>query len=110
MGSSDPPATGTVQNLGAPVGAQVARVEANTIDLPSGVQPSTTSGLGCQVSRFGSPPSADTTYTSRLPSYSSLNATQRPSGEKRGLPARPWKLVSRRASPPARGTIQMFWA
>src|SRR5262252_7999165 len=110
MGSSGPPAAGTVQNRGAAAGAHVARLDANTIDFPSGVQPSTMSGPGCHVSRRGSPPSAETTYTSRLPAYSPLNATHLPSGEKRGLPACPWKLVSRRASPPARGTIQMFWA
>src|SRR5262245_28786147 len=110
MGSSGPPAAGTVQKRGAAAGAHVARPEANTIALPSGVQPCTTSGTGCHVSRRGSPPSAETTYTSRLPAYSPLNAIHLPSGEKRGLPACPWKLVSRRASPPARGTIQMFCA
>src|SRR6185369_12226423 len=110
MGCSGPPVTGTVQNRGAAAGASVARPEANTIDLPSGVQPSTTSGLGCHVSRLGSPPSAETTYTSALPAYSPLNAMRLPSGENLGLLAWPWKLVSRRASPPARGTIQMFWA
>src|SRR5262252_289158 len=110
MGSSGPPATGTVQKRGAAAGAHVARPEADTIDFPSGVQPSTTSGPGCHVSRRGSPPSAETTYTSRLPAYSPLNASHLPSGEKRGLLACPWKLVSRRASPPARGTIQMFCA
>src|SRR5262249_10293928 len=100
----------TVQNRGAAAGAQVARLEANTTDFPSAVQPWTTSGTGCHVSRRGSPPSAETTYTSRVPAYSPLNAIHLPSGEKRGLPAWPWKLVSRRASPPARGTIQTFWA
>src|ERR1041385_3312025 len=110
MGWSGPPVTGTVQNRGAAAGASVARPEANTIDLPSGVQPSTTSGLGCHVSRLGSPPPPETTYTSALPAYSPLNAIHLPSGEKRGFEACPWKLVSLRASPPARGTIQMFCA
>src|SRR5258706_9252593 len=110
MGSSGPPVRGTVQKRGAGLGAHVARPDANTTAFPSGVQPSTWSGPGCQVSRRGSPPSAGTTYTSRLPAYSPLNATQRPSGEKRGLLACPWKLVSRCASPPARGTIQTFCA
>src|SRR5262245_16516974 len=110
MGSSGPPAAGTVQKRGAAAGAHVARPEANTIALPSGVQPCTRSGSGCHVSRRGSPPSAETTYTSALPAYSPLNAIHLPSGEKRGLLACPWKLVSRRASPPARGTIQRFWA
>src|SRR5204862_7356479 len=110
MGSSGPPATGTVQKRGAGLGASEARPDVNTIALPSGVQPCTRSELGCHVSRLGSPPSAETTYTSRLPAYSPLNAIHLPSGENRGLLAWPWKLVSRRASPPARGTIQMFWA
>src|SRR6185503_7095574 len=82
IGSSTPPVAGTVQNLGAPLGAHVARVEENSTDLPSGVQPSTMSAPGCQVSRCGSPPSAGTTYTSKLPAYSPLNAIHRPSGEK----------------------------
>ena len=71
----------------APIGASLARPELNTTDLLSGVQPSTRSGLGCHVSRLGSPPSAETTYTSALPAYSPLNATHLPSGENRGLPA-----------------------
>ena len=60
IGSSTPPATGTVQQRGAPLGAAVARPDANTIDLPSGSQPCTLSAPGCHVSRFGSPPSAET--------------------------------------------------
>ncbi len=55
------------------------------IDLPSGVQPCTVSLPGCQVNRFGSPPSAGTTYTSMLPAYSALKAIDLPSGEKRGF-------------------------
>ena len=39
----------------------VARDELKTIDFPSGVHPWTTSAPGCQVRRFGSPPSAGTT-------------------------------------------------
>src|ERR1700741_4471325 len=110
IGSSTPPSTGTVQNRGAPLGDHVARVEENMIDLPSGVHPCTLSAPGCQVRRFGSPPSAATTYTSRLPAYSPLNAINFPSGEKCGFEVCPWKLVMRRAMPPARGTVQMFWA
>src|SRR5262245_25161198 len=33
-----------------------------------------------------------------------------PSGEKCGFDVRPWKLVRRRALPPARSTIQMLFA
>jgi len=36
------------------------------------------------VSRFGSPPAAETTNTSVLPSYWPVNATWVPSGENRG--------------------------
>ncbi len=61
MGCSTPPSAGTVQKRGAAVGAQVARAEANITDLPSCVQPCTVSAPGCQVSRFGSPPSEGTT-------------------------------------------------
>src|SRR5689334_349831 len=82
IGSSTPPCAETVQNRGAPVGAAVARAEAKTIDLPSGVQPCTESAPGCHVSRLGSPPSDETTYTSTLPAYSPLNAIHLPSGEK----------------------------
>src|SRR2546427_10185867 len=110
IGSSTPPSTGTVQKRGAPLGDQVARVVENMIDRPLGVQPCTLSAPGCQVSRFGSPPSAGTTYTSRLPAYSPLNAIHFPSGEKCGFEVWPWKLVIRRAMPPARGTVQMFCA
>ena len=49
------------QQRGAPLGAAVARLEAKTIDLPSGIQPCTLSAPGCHVSRLGSPPSAGTT-------------------------------------------------
>src|SRR5579872_2148463 len=105
-----PPCAGTVQKRGAPVGAAVARADAKTIDLPSGVQPSTVSAPGCQVRRFGSPPSDETTYTSTLPAYSPLNAIHFPSGEKCGFVVRPWKLVRRRATPPPRSTTQMLLA
>src|SRR5688572_16930534 len=63
---------------------------------------------GCHVSRCGSPPRAATTYTSVLPAYCPLNATCAPSGDSCGFDASPAKLVSRRASPPARSTIQML--
>src|SRR2546426_1095210 len=85
IGSSTPPAAGTVQKRGAPLGDQVARVDENMIDFPSAVQPWTRSAPGCHVKRFGSPPSAGTTYTSRLPAYSPLKAIHFPSGEKCGL-------------------------
>jgi hypothetical protein len=45
-----------------------------------------------------------------LPPYSALNATQRPSGDSLGLIVSPWKLVSRRAFPPARSTTQTLLA
>src|SRR5215470_11827785 len=85
IGSSTPPSTGTVQKRGAPLGDQVARVDENMMALPSGVHPCTESAPGCHVKRFGSPPSADTTYTSRLPAYSPLKAIQLPSDEKCGF-------------------------
>src|SRR5690606_21541663 len=74
---------------------------------PSGVQPCTMSAPGCHVSRFGSPPSIGSTYTSVLPPYWALNATVLPSGENAGFVSCPWKLVRRRAAPPSRPTIQM---
>src|SRR5712691_12679260 len=110
IGSSMPPSAGTVQKRGAPLGVHVARVEENKIDLPLGVQPCTVSAPGCHVRRRGSPPSAATTYTSKLPAYSPLKAIHFPSGEKCGFVVWPWKLVTRRATPPARGTTQMFCA
>src|ERR1700759_3821087 len=85
IGVSTPPSTGTVQKRGAALGAQVARDELKTIDLPSGVHPCTTSAPGCQVNRFGSPPSAGTAETSVLPLYCALNAMSFPSGENFGL-------------------------
>ena len=45
-----------------------------------------------------------------MPAYSPLKAIHLPSGEKRGLSVWPWKLVRRRAVPPARSTIQMLLA
>src|SRR5258708_38778503 len=110
IGASTPPSTGTVQKRGAPLGVQVARVEEKRIDRPSGVQPCTVSAPGCQVKRFGSPPSAATMYTSKLPAYSPEKAIHFPSGEKRGFVVWPWKLVTRPATPPARGTTQRFCA
>ena len=110
IGCSTPPSAGTVQKRGAPLGAQLAREDENMIALPSGVHPCTKSLPGCHVSRFGSPPSAETTYTSTFPAYSALNAIDLPSGEKCGFDDSPWKLVSRRAVPPARSTIQMLFA
>src|SRR4051812_10562798 len=110
MGCSTPPSAGTVQNRGAPLGAQLARGDENMIALPSGVQPCTRSLPGCHVSRFGSPPSAGTTYTSTLPAYSALKAIDLPSGEKWGFDDSPGKLVRRRAMPPARSTVQILLA
>ena len=101
---------GQVYERGMPLGAHDARDVENMIDLPSGDQPCTLSAPGCHVSRFGSPPSAGTTYTSVLPEYSPLNAIHFPSGEKCGLVVSPWKLVRRRATPPARSTLQMLLA
>ncbi len=72
----------------------------------SGVQPTTWSGPGCHVSRLGSPPSAGTTKTSWLPSYSPVKAIHFPSGEKRGKYSVPGWDVRRRAMPPASPTTQ----
>src|ERR1700687_4560996 len=73
--------------------------------LPSGVQPRTISFDGWNVSRFGSPPSADITYTSGLPSYSPVKAIHLPSGENLGKTSSPTWEVSRRAAPPSREEI-----
>src|SRR5262249_43125277 len=108
--SSTPPEADTVQKRGAPLGAQVAREDENITDLPSGVHPCTRSLPGCQVSLLGSPPSDGTTYTSLFPAYSPLKAIHFPSGEKCGLAVCPWKLVIRRAAPPARSTIHILFA
>ncbi len=62
------------------------------------------------VSRFGVPPSIGITYTSVLPVYWPLNAIHLPSGEIDGLVSSPGEVVSRRAIPPLRSTIQMSWA
>jgi hypothetical protein len=43
-----------------------------------------------------------------LPLYAALKAMVRPSGENFGFVVVPWKLVSRRAVPPARSTSQML--
>src|SRR5947209_18505685 len=53
------------------------------------------------VSRLGVPPSAGIAYTSRLPSYSEVNATCFPSGENRGNDVQPGPLVRRRATRPS---------
>src|SRR4029453_10302794 len=45
-----------------------------------------------------------------LPASSPLNAISFPSGEKCGFVVWPWKLVRRRAAPPARSTTQMLLA
>src|ERR1035437_2195917 len=45
-----------------------------------------------------------------FPAYSALNASVFPSGENWGFDDSPWKLVRRRARPPARSTIQMLLA
>src|SRR6187455_1554888 len=65
-GVSLPPATGTFQSRTVPTGTP-SRPEKKRTFAPSGVQPATASAPGCQVSRFGSPPSALTTNTSGLP-------------------------------------------
>ena len=82
------------------------RWDANRTAEPEVVKPCTRSAPGCQVSRFGSPPAAGMTNTSTLPSYSALNATRAPSGEKRGLLSVPSWDVSRRAPLPSRPAIQ----
>src|SRR6266403_4497210 len=73
--------------------------------LQSGVQPSTMSFDGWNVSRFGSPPSADMTYTYGLPPYSTVKAIHFPSGENFGNTSSPTWEVSRRAAPPSREEI-----
>src|SRR5665213_4389242 len=45
-----------------------------------------------------------------FPAYSALKAIHVPSGEKCGFDVSPWKLVRRRAMPPARSTVQMLLA
>src|SRR5689334_6958890 len=68
------------------------------------------SAPGCQVRRFGSPPSAGTTYTSTFPPYCALNAISLPSGENFGFSVVPRKLVMRRALPPLLSTTQTLFA
>ena len=60
MGSSGPPSVETLKKRSVGDGAPVWRVLENTTRLPSGVQPVTPSGPGCQVRRTGSPPSIGT--------------------------------------------------
>src|SRR5260370_3797862 len=102
--SSTPPSAGTV-NISAKR-EYAALGELKTMRLPSGVQPRTRSGAGCQVSLFGTPPEAGTTKTSTLPSYSPVKAMRVPSGENAGSVSLPLPLVRRTASPPSRGTLQ----
>ena len=68
---------------------------------PSGVKPRTQSLPGCQLRRSGTPPFAETTYTSVLPSYSALKAIRLPSGEKTGLDSIPSSTVSRFGEEPS---------
>src|SRR5271156_6845072 len=89
---------------------KLVRVEVNRIREPSGVQPSTTSGEGWNVIRFGTPPWAGTVKTSTLPSYSAVKAIWEPSGENFGFVFKPAPAVSRLASPPLRGTLQSSFA
>ena len=107
--SSGPPSIDTVHGLVCPAGAD-ARFETKTTRRLSGVQPMTLLPEGCQVSRLGSPPSTGTRYTDSVPAYFPEKATHRPSGDNFGSAVSPWKLVSRRASPPVRSTIQMLLA
>ena len=81
-------------------------VEVKRTCCPSGVHPVTRSGPGCQVSRFGSPPSTGMTYTSVFPSYWAVNAIHFPSGEKWGRFSAPSLLVNLMASPPFLPTLQ----
>src|SRR5271163_345312 len=85
---------------------KLLRGEVNRIRDPSGVHPSTTSGEGWYVTRFGTPPSAGIVNTSTLPSYSPVKAIWEPSGENFGFVFEPAPAVSRLASPPVRGTLQ----
>src|SRR5258708_16446536 len=91
IGSSTPPCAGTVQKRGAPLGAAVARPEAKTMALPSGVQPCTLSAPGCHVKRFGSPPSGGATETAKPPAYSAPEADHLPCGGKSRVGALPRK-------------------
>src|SRR5262245_51642995 len=98
-----PPVTATVYRQGTPL--VVVLGERNRMFLPSGVQPTTSSGSGCYASRFGTPPAAGTTNTSVFPSYWPVNATCVPSGENAASLSSPGPAVRRRASPPSRDTI-----
>src|ERR1035438_5635093 len=85
---------------------KLVRLDVNRIRDPSGVQPSTMSGEGWNVTRLGTPPCAGIVKTSTLPSYSLVKAIWEPSGENFGFVFRPPPAVSCLASPPARGTLQ----
>src|SRR5262245_65655605 len=80
--SSRPPSTETVHRRRYDDCGTVPRSDAKSTRLPSRVQPFTRSLCGWYVSRFGSPPAAETTYTSVLPLEVRLKATSDPSGEK----------------------------
>jgi hypothetical protein len=68
MDFSIPPSLLMVKNFDSRVGTD-SREEVKRISSPFGVQPVTISGLGCQVSRVGCPPSVGIRYTSVFPSY-----------------------------------------
>ncbi len=84
-----------------------ARGDVKSTDLPSGVKPWTRSRPGCHVSRFGTPPAAGTTYTSRFPSISALYARSEPSGLKTGLVFNPNPEVIRCTPVPSSAHVQM---
>src|SRR6266481_3121031 len=100
-----PPCGETRKSLVYRPGGALKRSERKRMFLPSGVQPRTMSFDGWKVSRFGSPPSADMTYTSGLPSYSPVKAIHFPSGENFGNTSSPTWEVRRRAVPPSREEI-----
>src|SRR2546426_12742500 len=85
IGSSTPPAAGTVQKRGAPLGDQVARVDENMIDFPSAVQPWARAAPGCHAKRFGSPPSARATDKPRYPPIIPSDETPFTGGRKEGM-------------------------
>src|SRR5260370_578825 len=73
---------------------------------PYGDQHTTRSASGWNVTRLGMPPVAGTVKTSTLPSYSPVNASVLPSGEKAASLSKPGPDVRRDATPPSRLACQ----
>jgi hypothetical protein len=83
-----------------------SRGEEKRTAFPSGVKSWTVSRDGCHVSRFGTPPTAGTTKTSRFPSSSALKARSAPSGLKAGFDFTPGPDVIRWTFVPSRRAVQ----